>query len=286
MLPNAPQADFLPAVSKAGVRGMNFHGGPTGAYASIVFEPGAPGVPVVRPLFYGHYLFSQLVANHSTWIAVDVAAPPDHTAAGAGTGAGAGAGVGAAGPDPMCQRGVKGTSLYDHRQISVACCAASCAPTGCLTSPCSGSVPGIATCTPMPSLPSAGVVHANRSLRVLMLHAHGRTGTREWKHWRGVHRWTQTCKASALRAHQRADSTNPIVLSNRNRRSCCVDTVRERGMSCAANAPPCAIDRDWTPLLVAHATKDVCGPVGMRAAAAFAHRIAIGSGRNLMSPIL
>ena len=42
--------DFLPWLSKTGIAGMCFHGGPGGPYAAIAFKDGALEV---RPLYYG-----------------------------------------------------------------------------------------------------------------------------------------------------------------------------------------------------------------------------------------
>ena len=63
--------DFLPTLSKAGARRMNFHGGPGGPYPPIAFEKGQLQA---RPLYYGLHLFSELVANYSRWLATNVSA--------------------------------------------------------------------------------------------------------------------------------------------------------------------------------------------------------------------
>ena len=49
---------------------MNFHGGPGGAYPPISFLRN--GNLQVRPLYYGLFVFSELVANHSSWLSVNV----------------------------------------------------------------------------------------------------------------------------------------------------------------------------------------------------------------------
>jgi hypothetical protein len=64
--------DFLPTLSKAGARRMNFHGGPGGSYPPIAFL--SDGQLQARPLYYGLHLFSDLVANYSRWLATDVSA--------------------------------------------------------------------------------------------------------------------------------------------------------------------------------------------------------------------
>ena len=57
--------DFLATLSKGGVSGMNFHGGPGGSYPPIAFDN---GVLQTRPLWYGMLAFSELAANHSRWL--------------------------------------------------------------------------------------------------------------------------------------------------------------------------------------------------------------------------
>ena len=57
--------DFLATLSKGGVSGMNFHGGPGGSYPPIAFENGELQT---RPLWYGMLAFSELAANHSRWL--------------------------------------------------------------------------------------------------------------------------------------------------------------------------------------------------------------------------
>lgn len=111
--------DFLPGVSKAGGQAMNFHGGPEGPYAAIAFNSSAPGVPTVRPLFYGLLAFSELVGNHSRWIAASIEGPatPPKT-------------------DPACLTGIPGGGGNDS--TIQACCAASCGQcggTGCKNLP-------------------------------------------------------------------------------------------------------------------------------------------------------
>eukprot|EP01043_Picozoa_sp_COSAG02_P036654 COSAG02_NODE_2699_length_8207_cov_2.313518_6_plen_505_part_00 len=64
--------DFLSTLSKAGARRMNFHGGPGGSYPPIAFL--SDGQLQARPLYYGLYLFSDLVANYSRWLATNVSA--------------------------------------------------------------------------------------------------------------------------------------------------------------------------------------------------------------------
>ena len=99
--------DFLPTLSKAGCHRMNFHGGPGGAYPPISFITGS-GHLQVRPLYYGLYLFSQLVANHSRWLESNVS--------GAGT---------LPGPtpssDPLCTDGLRQGAI---------CCAKQCGKCG------------------------------------------------------------------------------------------------------------------------------------------------------------
>ena len=62
--------DFLPTLSKAGARRMNFHGGPGGPYPPIAFLK--DNELQARPLYYGLHLFSDLVANYSRWLATNV----------------------------------------------------------------------------------------------------------------------------------------------------------------------------------------------------------------------
>jgi hypothetical protein len=99
--------DFLPTLSKAGCHRMNFHGGPRGAYPPISFLAGS-GQLQVRPLYYGLYLFSQLVANHSRWLSTHVS----------------GAGM-LPGPspssDPLCGHGLRQGAI---------CCARRCGKCG------------------------------------------------------------------------------------------------------------------------------------------------------------
>lgn len=64
--------DFLPTLSKAGARRMNFHGGPGGSYPPIAFL--SDGQLQARPLYYGLHLFSDLVANYSRWLETNVSA--------------------------------------------------------------------------------------------------------------------------------------------------------------------------------------------------------------------
>ena len=65
--------DYLPRLSQGGAVRMNFHGGPGGSYPPIAF--GKDGTLEVRPLFYGLYLFSHLVANDSQWRNVSTSGP-------------------------------------------------------------------------------------------------------------------------------------------------------------------------------------------------------------------
>ena len=58
--------DFLPQLSKAGVRLFNFHGGPDVVYTPIGF--GSDGSLQVRPLYYGLRLFAELTSNSSVWL--------------------------------------------------------------------------------------------------------------------------------------------------------------------------------------------------------------------------
>ena len=66
--------DYLPRLSKGGAVRMNFHGGPGGSYPPIAFDS-KTGSLEVRPLFYGLYLFSHLVANDSQWRNVSTSGP-------------------------------------------------------------------------------------------------------------------------------------------------------------------------------------------------------------------
>ena len=61
---------------------MNFHGGPGGSYPPIAFDS-KTGSLEVRPLFYGLYLFSHLVANDLQWRNVSMSGtmPPGPTPA-------------------------------------------------------------------------------------------------------------------------------------------------------------------------------------------------------------
>eukprot|EP00041_Stephanoeca_diplocostata_P032809 m.1062510 g.1062510 ORF g.1062510 m.1062510 type:complete len:503 (-) comp24215_c0_seq18:1654-3162(-) len=116
--------DFLSALSKTGVRGMNFHGGPAGPYSAIAFS--ANGTVDVRPLYYGLLAFTELTCNHSHWVSATVSnsAP--------------------AGSDPTCATGTMTSSHSDD-----ICCSASCGVcggTGCNDRPggsdscCAGSI--------------------------------------------------------------------------------------------------------------------------------------------------
>lgn len=88
---------------------MNFHGGPEGAYAAIAFN--SSGALQVRPLFYGLHLFTQLVANHSSWRAANVSALPPNPGPIPGPSA-----------DPYCAAGIRGDGGV--------CCAAQCGVCG------------------------------------------------------------------------------------------------------------------------------------------------------------
>lgn len=61
--------DFLPAMARIGVAGMNLHGGPHGAYPPIAFDP-TTGAMQLRPLYYGLLLHSELVGslNNTVWV--------------------------------------------------------------------------------------------------------------------------------------------------------------------------------------------------------------------------
>jgi len=62
--------DYLAEMSKAGVVGANFHGGPDDAYAPVVYSTNVYGQKelTVRPLYYGLLAFTELVANKSSWL--------------------------------------------------------------------------------------------------------------------------------------------------------------------------------------------------------------------------
>ena len=97
--------DFLATLSKGGVSGMNFHGGPGGSYPPIAFDN---GVLQTRPLWYGMLAFSELAANHSRWL--------ESTASSSGM---------PSGGDPSCARGVS-----DGRVCCLSSCG-TCGGTGC-----------------------------------------------------------------------------------------------------------------------------------------------------------
>jgi hypothetical protein len=65
--------DFLSELSKAGVQGVNFHGGPTDVYSPIKYTP-AGELSFVSPLYVGLLAWSELVANSSRWLSADVVA--------------------------------------------------------------------------------------------------------------------------------------------------------------------------------------------------------------------
>ena len=64
--------DFLSELSKAGVQGVNLHGGPTQVYSPIMYDP-AGELSFVSPLYVGLLAWSELVANSSRWLSSEVA---------------------------------------------------------------------------------------------------------------------------------------------------------------------------------------------------------------------
>ena len=118
--------DFLPTLSQAGSRRMNFHGGPGGSYPPIAFLK--DGSLQARPLYYGLHLFSELVANHSRWLQVNVSAAGQSPAPTPAS-------------DPSCKNGIR-----ENKD----CCAeqcGSCGGPGCNDRPGSPYPP-----PPLPSL--------------------------------------------------------------------------------------------------------------------------------------
>jgi hypothetical protein len=65
--------DMLAAIAAAGARRVNFHGGPWDYYDAIRYPDTAlDAPPEVMPLFYGHWLWSDAIANGSSLLGVDV----------------------------------------------------------------------------------------------------------------------------------------------------------------------------------------------------------------------
>ena len=61
---------FLASASMAGAQAVYFHGGPGGPYAAIAYDDvsTSPGVPDVRPMYYGLYAFAHLITDGGQWI--------------------------------------------------------------------------------------------------------------------------------------------------------------------------------------------------------------------------
>merc|ERR1712232_417761 len=59
--------DYLSELSQHGVSGANFHGGPMAAYDPISYEKDIGAPPIVRPMYYGMWMFSELVAGAARW---------------------------------------------------------------------------------------------------------------------------------------------------------------------------------------------------------------------------
>lgn len=66
--------DFLSELSKGGVQGVNFHGGPLDIYSPVKYSPAAGTLSFVSPLYVGLLAWSELVANSSRWMSADVTA--------------------------------------------------------------------------------------------------------------------------------------------------------------------------------------------------------------------
>eukprot|EP00466_Bigelowiella_natans_P018520 jgi/Bigna1/80999/fgenesh1_pg.76_\ len=62
--------DYSAEMSKIGVRGINFHGGPTGSYAPVTCCS-LDGAAEAQPLFYGMWMFSELVMGSTYWLETD-----------------------------------------------------------------------------------------------------------------------------------------------------------------------------------------------------------------------
>eukprot|EP01121_Diplochlamys_sp_Union-15-3_P017437 TRINITY_DN6133_c0_g2_i1.p1 TRINITY_DN6133_c0_g2~~TRINITY_DN6133_c0_g2_i1.p1 ORF type:complete len:488 (+),score=105.79 TRINITY_DN6133_c0_g2_i1:32-1495(+) len=60
--------DYLLNLASVGVRGINFHGGPTGIYPPIIYDNSDPDIPTVRPLYYAMWVFASATRNHATFI--------------------------------------------------------------------------------------------------------------------------------------------------------------------------------------------------------------------------
>jgi hypothetical protein len=122
--------DFLASMSKAGVAGMNFHGGPRGTYPAVAFDS-KTGALEVRPLYYGLLQFSELVANYSSWLATNTtfSSSPERTE---------GKATRVDNPDPTCQHGIL-SKLGDGREVCCAASCGSCGGTGCNDRPGGGA---------------------------------------------------------------------------------------------------------------------------------------------------
>merc|ERR1712107_253269 len=59
--------DYLSELSQHGVLGANFHGGPMAPYDPISYEQAIGAPPIVRPMYYGMWMFSELVAGAAQW---------------------------------------------------------------------------------------------------------------------------------------------------------------------------------------------------------------------------
>ena len=100
--------DFLCEMSKAGVRRVNLHSGPSVLYTPIGF--GRDGELQVRPLYYGLRLYAELTANYSVWLASHETSAARWDAS-------------LSESDPRCDRGIASPS-------SATCCARSCETCG------------------------------------------------------------------------------------------------------------------------------------------------------------
>jgi len=57
--------DYMMALAAIGVAGVNYHGGPAGAYTPIGYDKD-PKIPDVRPLYYAMLLFARATSHYST----------------------------------------------------------------------------------------------------------------------------------------------------------------------------------------------------------------------------
>ena len=144
--------DYLPRLSKGGAVRMNFHGGPGGSYPPIAFDS-KTGSLEVRPLFYGLYLFSHLVANDSQWRNVSMSGtmPPGPTPAPV-----------TPGTDPFCAHGISTSG-------SSTCCKAECGVCGGSTC---GHEPGGATACCSGPITTANVSCDTHVAPCVMSHDH------------------------------------------------------------------------------------------------------------------